>query len=129
MISTQKLAYRLFLQTLVLLILYALVSLLGAVKFLSPNDSLAYTLPYNQVGSLADILLNLTALTGLIAGGVYVASQNRVANERLLGYTGWLWAALLVLSVLGGLIGFFAGRNALEIPSLFNIVLVVALLL
>src|SRR5690242_14812468 len=109
MTPTQKLAYRLFLQTLALLILYALVTLLGAVKFLSPNDPLAFTLPYSQLGSFSDILLNLTALTGLLAGGIYIASQHRIWNERLLGYTGWLWTALLILAILSSLLGLFSG--------------------
>jgi nitric oxide reductase subunit B len=127
MTPAQKLAYRFFLQTLVLLILYVLVALLGAVKYLSPNDPLVFALPYNQVGTLANILLNLTALTGLLGGGIYIASQQRPASVRLMVYTGWLWTALLVVAILGGLLGISSGRNGIELPSFLQIALVAAL--
>ncbi len=129
MTPTQKLAYHFFLQTLVLFILYALVALLGAVKFLSPNDPLAFTLPYSQLGSFGDILLNFTALTGLLAGGIYIASQHRIWNERLLAYTAWLWTALLILAVVNSLLGLFSGRSGLELPIFLSIIQLVTLIL
>lgn len=127
MTPTQKIAYRLFQQTLILLVLYALVALLVALKFLSPSDPLADSLPYNQVGTLAHILLNLTVLTGLLSGGVYIISQETIRSAKLLDYTAWLWTALLILAVAGGLLGFTSGRYGIELPPLLQIGLIAAL--
>lgn len=129
MTQPQKIASRFFFQTVALLLLYAITTLLGAVKFLSANDPLVYSLPYNQIGALGSILLNLAALTGLAGAGIYIASQQRLRSEKVLVYTGWLWTVLLMLAVLGGLIGFIEGRNGLELPPLLDLGFIVALVL
>jgi len=128
MATTQKIATRFFLQTVILFILYALAALLGAAKFLTPDDSLA-GLPYQQIGGMANILLHLTALTGLLGGGIYIASQHKVFNETLLNYSSWTWTGLLVLSVLAGLLNILEGRNMLELPTFLDMVLIVLLTL
>lgn len=128
MATTQKIATRFFLQTVILFILYALAALLGAAKFLTPDDPLA-GLPYQQIGGMANILLHLTALTGLLGGGIYIASQHKVFNKTLLNYSGWAWTGLLVLSVLAGLLNILEGRNMLELPTFLDVVLLVLLIL
>jgi len=125
---TSKIARRFFLQTIVLFILYALAALLGAAKFLTPDDPLM-GLPYQQIGGLANLLLYLTALTGLLGGGIYVASQHKVFNGTLLNYSGWAWTGLLVLSVLAGLLNILEGRSLLELPTFLDVVLIVLLIL
>ena len=127
MTPTHKLAYRFFAQTVVLLVLYAAVSLLGAAKFLSPDDPLAYTLPYSTLGGLANVLLNLTALTGLVGGGIYMAFADNTDDDRLLEMAGWLWTALVVLALGAGLLGLLEGRSLLEVPPLLDLLEVLAL--
>ena len=116
MTTTQKIAARFFLQTVILLLLYAAAALVSAVKFLTPDDPLLTVLPYQQAGALANLLLNLAVLTGLVGGGVYVAGQHRAAENFTLRLASWVWTALLILSVLAGLFGMGEGRHLLELP-------------
>lgn len=122
MTQTQKWAYRLLVQTVVLLVLYLLAALLVAAKFISAHDPLALSLPYNQLAPLAIALLNLAALTGLIGGGVYAAAMYRadcrLSSERLLRLGTLLWSVLLVLAVVAGLLGLLEGRHLLALPPL-----------
>jgi nitric oxide reductase subunit B len=121
----QKIAYGLFAQAVILLMLYAAAALLGAAKFLTPQDPLALSLPYNQLGALANLLLNLAALTGLLGGGVYVADRERNSQparyESVLQYGFWLWTALLILAFLAGVFGLLEGRNQLELPRALDV--------
>ncbi len=121
MTPTHKIVYRLLIQMIVLLLLYALAALLGALKFLSPDDALG-SLPYNQVGALGNILLQLAVLTGLLGGGVYAAvtgrADARLPHDRLLRVGAGLWTALLALAVIAGLLGVLDGRHLLELPPL-----------
>lgn len=128
MAITQKIAARFFLQTVILFILYAVVALLGAAKFLSSDNPLL-GLPYQQVSGLTNVLLHLTALTGLLGGGVYVASQHKVFNETLLNYSAWAWTGLVGLSAAAGLLNILEGRNLLELPTFLDIVLAALLVL
>ncbi|MBA3868819.1 MAG: hypothetical protein H0X30_06670 [Anaerolineae bacterium] len=128
MTSSQKTIFRFFQQTVLLLILYVIASLVAGVKFLSADDPLLTVLPYNQAGALANVLLNLTVLTGLIGGGLYLADQWRI-NTVALRLAGIVWTILLILAVLAGLFGLLVGRNLLELPLVLNVVLVVGLLL
>jgi nitric oxide reductase subunit B len=128
MSSSQKIIFRFFEQTVLLLILYVIASLVAGVKFLAADDPLLTVLPYNQAGALANVLLNLTVLTGLIGGGLYLAEQQRI-NSLFLRLAGIVWTILLILAVLAGLFGLLAGRNLLELPLVLNAVLAVGLLL
>lgn len=116
MTTPQKIAARFFLQTIILLLLYAAAALVSAVKFLAPDDPLLTVLPYQQAGALTNMLLNLAALTGLVGGGVYVAGQYRTVENFTLRLASGVWTALLILSVLAGLFGLSEGRNLLELP-------------
>src|SRR3954466_7665254 len=128
MTTSQKIIFRFFQQTVLLLILYVIASLLAGVKFLSATDPLLTVLPYNQAGALANVLLNLTVLTGLIGGGLYLADQHRT-NSLFLRLAGIVWTVLLILAILAGVFGLLAGRNLLELPLALTIVLLVALIL
>ncbi|MEZ4669200.1 MAG: hypothetical protein R3E39_14935 [Anaerolineae bacterium] len=128
MTTTQKIAARFFLQTVILLLLYGVAALISALKFLSPDDSLFTVLPYQQASGLANILLNLAALTGLVGGGVYVAGQHRAAENFTLRLVSWVWTVLLILSVLAGIFGMGEGRNLLELPVALDILTVAALI-
>jgi len=125
MTQTQKLTYAFFAQTVLLLMLYAVAALFGAAKFLSPSDPLALSLPYHQVGGLANVLLHLAALTGLLGGGLYVATGARGAGQikyiTILQYGFWLWTALLVLAFGAGVFGLLEGRHLLELPRLLDV--------
>jgi nitric oxide reductase subunit B len=133
MAKTQRLVYRFFGQTVILLMLYLAAALLSAVKFLSPNEPLALSLPYQQLGALSNVLLNLTALTGLIGGGWYLAlserADTRAANETLLRWCAWLWTAGLALAILAGLLNLLGGRHLLELPLPLSLLQLVAMLL
>ncbi|MBI1276605.1 MAG: hypothetical protein GC179_00615 [Anaerolineaceae bacterium] len=126
MTTSQKIIFRFFQQTVLLLILYVIAALMAGVKFLAADDPLLTVLPYNQANALANVLLNLTVLTGLIGGGLYMAAQRRI-NESLLRLTSLLWTVLLILSVLAGLFGLLGGRNLLEIPLILNGLLIISL--
>lgn len=128
MTTTQKITLRFFGQTVLLLILYGIASVVAGVKFLAPEDGLLTVLPYQQAGALANVLLHLTVLTGLVGGGLYIAGQKR-ANEATLRLASLLWTVLLILSVLAGLFGLLGARNLLELPPVLSVVEVVALLL
>jgi nitric oxide reductase subunit B len=108
--------------------LYGIASLVAGVKFLAADDPLLTVLPYNQAGALANVLLNLTVLTGLVGGGLYLAGQQRI-NGLFLRLSGIVWTILLILAVLAGLFGLLAGRNLLELPLVLNALLAVGLLL
>jgi nitric oxide reductase subunit B len=137
MTRTQQVAYGFFAQAVILLMLYAAVALLGAVKFLG-DDPLATSLPYHQVGALSNVLLHLTIVSGLLGGGIYiVASQRaddrilgpRLRHERLLGYTLALWTGVLILAFLAGTLGLLEGRHFLELPPVLDIAQVIVIVL
>lgn len=125
---TQRAALRLFSQTVALLILWALAALLAALQFLAPDAPLARALPYQQIGALANALLHLAALTGLLAGGVYLATGERIWHAGALRYSVWAWTALLALATLAGLLNLLEGRHLLELPPLLDALLFIALL-
>lgn len=130
MTRTQKTAYRFFIQTIALLMLYALAAVAAAVMFVTPETPLARALPYHQLGPLANALLHLAALTGLLGGGVYAAATYRadcrLSDERLLRVGAALWSALLALAVAAGLLGLLEGRHLLELPPLLAVPLLAA---
>ncbi|MCA0454165.1 MAG: hypothetical protein LCI00_09350 [Chloroflexi bacterium] len=128
MTTTQKITLRFFGQTVLLLILYGIASVVAGTKFLAPEDGLLTVLPYQQAGALANVLLHLTALTGLIGGGLYIGGHQHL-NSAMLRLASLLWSVLIVLSVLAGIFGLLGGRNLLELPTLLGVVEVVALVL
>ncbi|MEO8607973.1 MAG: hypothetical protein ABI690_08835 [Chloroflexota bacterium] len=125
MTRTQKIAYGLLAQTVLLLMVYAAAALFGAAKFLIPSDPLALSLPYNQLGALSNVLLHFAALTGLLGGGIYIAAgagrEEPVRYETALQYGSWLWTALLILAFLAGIFGLLEGRNWLELPRALDV--------
>lgn len=114
---TKRIAYMLFGQTVLLLLLYAGFSLLSAVKFLA-DDPFAQSLPYHQVNAISNILLNLVILTGLLGGGIYAVASERADGEftnlHLLTYAFYAWTGYLFIAVLAGLLGITEGRPMLE---------------
>jgi nitric oxide reductase subunit B len=129
--KTARIAYGFFAQMVLLLLLYAAAALLGAVKFLSPDDPLFTSLPYNMVGGMANVLLNLAVLTGLLGGGVYMASdlENSAGNERILRYASLGWMILLIVSIAVSLFGFLDGRNMLELPPVLRVIQLILVVL
>ncbi len=129
--TTQKIAYAFFAEAVLLLLLYAAAALMSAVKFLSPADPLASSLPYQQIGALANVLLLLAALTGLLGSGIYTAGDrpDHAVNETLLNYAFHLWTALLILAVAAGLLGLLEGRHLLELPPVLDALQIVTLAL
>lgn len=128
--KTQRIVYSFFAQTVILLLLFSAVYLLGGVKFLGA-DPLADGLPYHQVNALANVLLQLTALTGLLGGGVYVVAMtradNRLKDETLLVWLSRGWTLLLLLAFFAGFFGLLEGRSLLELPPVLDIALGVLL--
>lgn len=123
--ASKRIAYSLFAQTVLLLIVYAAVALLTAVKFME-NDPLASSLPYNQSSAFGNVLLNLAIISGLLGGGIYVVSGERpdskLAQERWLIYTFTLWTVFLFAAFMAGVLGILEGRHRLELPPLLDIV-------
>lgn len=128
MTRTQNVTYGLFRHAVLLLIAYALVSLLAAVKFLG-DDPLATTLPFHQVNGFANVLLQLAILSGLLGGGLYAAASgrtdNRVYDERALFSLYRAWTVTVILSALAGIAGLLEGRANLELPPLLDVIVVV----
>lgn len=124
MTAAQKIAHRFFVQMTLLLLAYAALVLLAALDFLTPDAAPA--IPYPRAGALANTLLNLAALTGLLGGGVYLAASqrpdSRLPRENLLRGAAWLWAALLALAAAAGLLGWLEGRHLLELPPLLVVI-------
>ncbi len=124
MTDTKHIVYRLCSQTVLLLVWYAGAALLAAVKFLG-HDALASALPYSQVSGLANVLLHLTLLTGLIAGGLYMLHLETATETGTNRDLVWLWRAwtvFLVLALLAGCLGLLEGRAGLELPFLLDVV-------
>jgi nitric oxide reductase subunit B len=129
MTMTQRIVYNFFAQVIILLMLYAALTLLGAAKFLGP-DPLTSSLPFQKVGAFANVLLNLAILSGLLGGGIYIAADNNApTNERLLILTFRLWTILLIAAFFAGLLGLLEGRHMLELPPVLDIAQAVILAL
>lgn len=122
--KSKRAAFGLLGQTVLLLLAYAAVSLLAAVKFL-PQDPLAQGFTYAQASAFAHMLLNLAIVTGLIGGGIYVVANDRprqtLDREALLlnAYRGW--TVLVILVFFSGLLGLSDGRHLLEQPQILDI--------
>lgn len=120
---------RFFAQSIALLIVYALAALLAALKFLSAEDPLLTVLPYSQMAALAASALLISALTGLVGGGLYIANQSRLIPFSLLHWTNRLWLGLGIAAVVAGLLGWTEGRAQLELHPILDVLLLVALAL
>lgn len=107
MTQPQRIAYRLFAQAVLLLLLHAAAALLSGVKFL-PFDPLAISLPFHKINPLANALLHLAILSGLLGGGLYAAADAFPAfNRRSLTWirlASHLWTLVALLTVLLGLL-------------------------
>jgi nitric oxide reductase subunit B len=135
MTHMQRIAYRLFAQAVLLLLLHAAAALLADVKFL-PLDPLALSLPFHRIDPLASALLHLAILSGLLGGGLYAACDAFPSinhrSESLFTWASNLWTLLLTLTVLAGLLGLLDVRAGLELPlplalvEIADIVLVIA---
>ena len=131
--SLNRVALRFFLHTLVLLILYALVSLIAALKFL-PGDLTQTSLPFNQVSAFAAALLDLAVLGGLLGGGIYAAVQSgvppdasqRSGSSRSLNAAVWIYGLLSILTVVAGLLALLI---ALAVPLALLKIAVILLVL
>jgi hypothetical protein len=129
MSPSRQTAYPFLLLAALLFVAYAAAALLGAVKFLTPSDPLAITLPYNQVAALANALLNLSIMSGLLGGGLYVAaSDGAPLNEQLIRYAFAAWALLTALVVAAGLLGLMNNGDLPPLLALVQVIIVLAVL-
>ena len=121
---TLKIAYQLFGQTVLLILLYLVVALMTAVKFL-PTDPFAQSLGYIQASGFAHVLLNLAIVTGLLGCGVTITAdahaERNFADVGLLQRAFQLWTVLLILTFFAGLFGLLEGRHLLELPFVLDI--------
>lgn len=106
-----------------LLILYWLVSVIGAVKFLGA-DTLATVLPYHQSSALANVLLVLAILSGILGG---VTGTFPPASARMLRVMTRVWTFFIALAALLALLGVTEGRTGLELPPLLDLALIALL--
>lgn len=118
-------AYRFFQLTVVLLVLYALAALVAGLKFLQAEDALLTVLPYQQANGWANSLLYLTALTGLVGGGVHMVARQGQGNRLILRAVGWLWTLVVIISVAAGALGLLEARSGLELPPVVDAAIVV----
>lgn len=102
--TAARAAYRFFVWTLALLIVYALVSLIAGLKSL-PGDLTQTSLPFNQVSAFAAALLDLAVLGGLLGGGIYaLRSPDRSAKNSLLRRAVLLWSLLVIVTLAAGVL-------------------------
>src|SRR5207302_334361 len=118
-------AYAFLAEMVLLLMFYAAVMLLVAIRFVRVSDPLTQSLPYNQLGGFASALLHLAVVSGLLGGGIFVIAtqraDHRLENETALTIGFRLWSLLLILAVLAGLLGLLEGRSGLELPPLLDV--------
>ncbi|HEX2905931.1 MAG TPA: hypothetical protein VHO69_03680 [Phototrophicaceae bacterium] len=111
MTPTRRLVYRFFFQTVLLLFLLALVTLWNTLRLSPPLNTFAH------------LLRHLTILTGLLGGGLYIATtyrtDNQIADETALRVAAGLWTILLLVALIAGLSG--------QLPSWLTLLLVVNL--
>lgn len=126
--DTQKIAYGFLSQGIVLLVLYVLISLVGAVKFLGA-DPLAISLPYSQAAPFASVLLQLAIMSLFAGGGVYAIAHERADGEiqplNLFKWVYRLWTAFHVLACTAGFFNLLEGRAGLELPYILDIYFIV----
>jgi nitric oxide reductase subunit B len=130
--QTKRIVYGMFGQVVLLLVLYAAVGLLTAVKFL-PVDPLAEAITYGQAATFGNITLNLALLTGLLAGGLYIVVQSRpdgmLKRESVLRRVYQAWTIVIGLALIGAAFGQTEGRHLLELPPLLDVAVAVLIVL
>lgn len=104
-------ARRFFNQMSILLVLYWVTTLIGAVKFLG-SDALATVLPYHQSNALASVLLQTALLSGILGASVQVF---RIEADRALRLFARLWTAFVIVAGILALLGVTDGRAGLEL--------------
>lgn len=87
-----RLSYRLFLCFIALFLIYSLVSFYQSLPLLNAPHQAISTYPLH--------LLHITTLSGLLAGGVYVALGD-LPDRRIFHWFFYGWLALTILTVLG----------------------------
>ncbi|MDL5054078.1 hypothetical protein QQ056_11055 [Oscillatoria laete-virens NRMC-F 0139] len=116
-------ARRFFNQMSILLVLYWVTTLIGAVKFLG-SDALATVLPYHQSNALASVLLQTALLSGILGASVQVF---RIEADRALRLFARLWTAFVIVAGILALLGVTDGRAGLELPPLLDVILIALL--
>ncbi len=130
MLPVNRVTMRFFYLSLLLLLLYGLLALLGGLKFLTDSDALLTVLPYQQASAFASISLTLSILTGLLGGGIYVVTRRQVAQIGILPVISRLWQILVIVCVIAAAFGLVEGRQGLELtPALDGLLLVGTLLI
>lgn len=121
---TGKTVFRLCALAVVLLVLYALASLLTAIKFLGA-DALMTSLPYPHTALLTDTLGHLAIVSGLMGAGLWIAASSRPEAQigapsalRLLGRSWWV---IVALSALAALLHITDGRSGVDLPALLRL--------
>lgn len=126
--TTQKIANQFLNHFVVLLLVYAAATLLGAVKFLGA-DPLALTLPYSQVAQFTSGIMLLALTSGVIGGGLLTLSGDPSQYNRLLHLTRRLWTLLCLLTIAAGVLGLLDSRTGLALPPLLALPFAVLLAL
>jgi len=127
-----KIIANLFTQSALLFIAYALLALLGAVKFLG-NDPLSSALPYHQVAPWSAVLLRLAIMSGLLASGLKMFAdsvpsdplenaESASQSARILNYTAQGWTVFVIVAFLFGALGLLDGRYGMELPVFLSII-------
>ncbi len=123
--QSQIAAYRLFALALLLWIASIAAALLAAIKW-AGTDPLATSLPFHHANSLAGLLANLTILTGLLGGGLYIcADEAKKANAlRLMAN---VWILMTVILIAAGLLHIGGSWNEIAMTPIMVIVVLVML--
>ena len=124
----KKIIYGMFAQVILLLMLYAGLALMVAVKFL-PDDPLATSLNYAHLAPWRDVTLQLALLTGILASGLYLtfslSPATTLKQENLLQWAARGWTLLLIIAMLAGALNQLEGRHGLALPFILDAVILV----
>lgn len=129
--KSQTAAYQLFALALLLWLASIGAALLAAIKW-AGTDPLATSLLFHHANSLAGLLANLTVLTGLLGGGLYIAAangSNEAKNAGALKLAAKVWIALAVITIAAGLLHIGGGWNEIAISPLMSAAALVMLVI
>src|SRR4051812_42993127 len=99
-----RIVYRFLALTIILLVLYTLLNLLTALKFLPSNEALGW-LSFPQISRFVASLLDLALVGGLLGGGIYaILPPEAPPNQPVFRLALCLWTLLSLLTIAAGIL-------------------------
>jgi len=128
--ESQRVSYKYFIFTLVLLVLQVLFGLITAAQFIWP-DFMAQTMPFNIGRAIHINTMVFWLLFGLMGATYYLVpdeTDSELYSTKLADFQFWLLAVTGVVAVVGYVFGWTEGREYIEAPRLLDWLIVVGVL-